>query len=317
MREYILRRLLILPVIMLGVSFLTFLSFRLIPGDVVDIGCGFQCDDATREAIREQYGLNKPLLTQYWDWLSGIPSGDFGHSFRGNLAVSTELERRMPITIQLLIMTMTFSIGLGIPLGMLSAVRPGSLWDGMSRFASILWLSVPAFYSGTLVIIFGSLWLAWVPPQFATGYVSPFEDPLTNLEQFLLPALILAFGSAGVIIRVTRSSMLEVMRNDYIRTAWSKGLRERTVVWRHALKNALIPVVTLLGLEAGGLIGGAVIIESIFGLNGVGVYVVQSVISRELLVVQALALIFAFTYVLINLIVDVLYAWLDPRIRYA
>jgi ABC-type dipeptide/oligopeptide/nickel transport system permease component len=140
---------------------------------------------------------------------------------------------------------------------------------------------------------------------------------LTNLEQFLLPSLILAFGSAGIIIRVTRSSMLEVMRNDYIRTAWSKGLRERSVVWRHALKNALIPVVTLIGLEAGGLIGGAVIIETIFGLNGIGVYVVQSVISRELLVVQSLALIFAATYVMINLMVDILYAWLDPRIRYA
>jgi len=317
MRDYILRRLLVLPLVMLGVSFLTFITFRIIPGDVVDITCGWQCSEETRQAIREQYGLDQPLLVQYWDWLKGIPTGDLGHSFRGNLSVSTELERRMPITIQLMIMTVVFSAGLGIPLGIFSAIRPGSIWEKIARFTSILWLSVPVFYSGTLVIIFGALWFGWVPPQFETGYVSPFEDPITNMEQFLLPALILAFASAGVIIRVTRSSMLEVMRNDYIRTAWSKGLRERSVVWRHALKNALIPVVTLLGLEAGGLIGGAVIIESIFGLNGVGVYTVQSVISRELLVVQALALIFAFTYVLINLAVDILYAWLDPRIRYA
>ena len=317
MREYILRRLLVLPLIMLGVSFLTFLMFRLIPGDVVDINCGFQCDEETRAAIREQYGLDKPLLTQYWDWLAGIPAGDLGSSFRGHLPVTTELERRMPITIQLMIMTMALSAGLGIPLGMLSAVRQGSVWDGVARFTSILWLSVPAFYSGTLIIVFGALWLNWTPPQFESGYVSPLDDPITNMQEFLLPALILAFGSAGVIIRVTRSSMLEVMRNDYIRTAWSKGLRERSVIWRHALKNALIPVVTLLGLEAGGLLGGAVIIESIFGLNGVGVYTVQSVISRELLVVQALALIFAVIYVLINLVVDILYAWLDPRIRYA
>jgi peptide/nickel transport system permease protein len=302
---------------MLAVSFLTFLAFHIVPGDVVDIVCGFQCSEADREALRDQYGLNDPLLKQYWDWLSGIPKGDLGHSFRGNLAVTTELERRMPITIELMLMTMAFSAGLGIPLGVLSAIRPGTIWDSVSRFTSILWLSIPAFYSGTLVIIFGSLWFGWTPPQFGTGYVSPFEDPLTNLEQFLIPSLILAFGSAGIIIRITRSSMLEVMRNDYIRTAWSKGLRERSVVWRHALKNALIPVVTLLGLEAGGLIGGAVLIETIFGLNGVGVYVVQSVISRELLVVQALALVFAATYVLINLAVDVLYAWLDPRIRYA
>lgn len=317
MRTYILRRLLVLPLIVLGVSFMTFMMFRLIPGDVVDINCGFQCDEATRAAIREQYGLNDPIMVQYWDWLKGIPQGDLGHSFRGDLSVATELERRMPITIQIMVMTMALSAGLGIPLGMLSAVRQGSVWDGASRFSSILWLSVPAFYSGTLVIIFGALWLNWTPPQFEQGYVSPVEDPVTNMQEFLLPALILAFGSAGVIIRVTRSSMLEVMRNDYIRTAWSKGLRERVVVWRHALKNALIPVVTLLGLEAGGLLGGAVIIESIFGLNGIGVYTVQSVISRELLVVQSLALIFAVIYVLVNLTVDILYAWLDPRIRYA
>jgi peptide/nickel transport system permease protein len=317
MRDYILRRLLLLPVIMLGVSFLTFLAFHIIPGDVVDIMCGFSCSPADREAIRDQYGLNDPLLQQYWNWLKGIPQGDFGHSFNGNLPVSTELERRMPITIQLMMMTMAFSIFLGIPLGVLSAVRPGTLGDGVSRFASILWLSIPAFYSGTLVVIFGALWFGWTPPQFGTGYIPLWDDPLTNLEQFLVPSLILAFGSAGIIIRVTRSSMLEVMRNDYIRTAWSKGLRERVVVWRHALKNALIPVVTYLGLEAGGLLGGAVIIESIFALPGVGLYVIQSVISRELLVVQSLALLFAAVYVLINLGIDILYAWLDPRIRYA
>jgi peptide/nickel transport system permease protein len=216
-----------------------------------------------------------------------------------------------------MLLTVVFSALFGIPLGVVSAIRQGTIWDLLSRVTSILWLSVPAFYSGTLVIIFGALWFGWTPPQFGTGYVSPFEDPLVNLEQFLLPSLILAFGSAGLIIRVTRSSMLEVMRNDYIRTAWSKGLRERSVVSRHAVKNALIPVVTLLGLEAGGLLGGAVIIEAIFGLNGIGVYVVQSVITREILVVPTLALIFAIIYVVINLFVDILYAWLDPRIRYA
>jgi peptide/nickel transport system permease protein len=205
----------------------------------------------------------------------------------------------------------------GIPLGVLSAIRPGTIWDACARFFSILWLSIPAFYSATLIIIFGRIWFGWSPPQFGTGYVSPLDDPLTNLEQFLLPSLILALGSAGIIVRITRSSMLEVLRNDYIRTAWSKGLRERAVVWRHALKNAMIPVITVLGLEAGGLIGGAVFIETIFALNGIGVYTVQAVISRELLVVQSLALIFAAVYVVINLTVDVIYAWLDPRIRYA
>ncbi len=317
MRQYILRRLLLLPFIMLGVSFLTFLMFNLIPGDVVDIVCGFQCSQEDREAIRHDYGLDRPVLVQYWDWVNGIPQGDLGESFRGHLAVKTELERRMPITIQLMIMTIFFSVCFGIPLGVLSAIRPGGLWDALARFTSILWLSIPAFYSGTLVIIFGLLWFGWSPPQFGRGYVPFFDDPVTNLEEFMLPALILAFGSAGVIIRITRSSMLEVMRNDYIRTAWSKGLRERSVVWRHALKNALIPVVTVLGLEAGGLLGGAVIVETIFGLNGVGLYTIQSVIAREVLVVQALAFVFAAVYVLLNLFIDILYAWLDPRIRYA
>jgi peptide/nickel transport system permease protein len=302
---------------MLGVSFFTFLTFNIVPGDVVDIMCGIQCSEADREALREQYGLNDPLLEQYWNWIKGIPSGDFGHSFRGNLPVTTELERRLPITIELMIFAMVFTAVFGIPLGVLSAIRPGTIWDACARFFSILWLSIPAFYSATLIIIFGRIWFGWSPPQFGTGYVSPLDDPLTNLEQFLLPSLILALGSAGIIVRITRSSMLEVLRNDYIRTAWSKGLRERAVVWRHALKNAMIPVITVLGLEAGGLIGGAVFIETIFALNGIGVYTVQAVISRELLVVQSLALIFAAVYVVINLTVDVIYAWLDPRIRYA
>jgi peptide/nickel transport system permease protein len=182
---------------------------------------------------------------------------------------------------------------------------------------TILWLSVPSFYVGTLVIIFGFRWFGWSPPQFATGYTPFFDDPLTNLEQFIIPALVLALASAGLVMRLTRSSMLEVMRNDYIRTAWSKGLRERSVVWRHALKNALIPVVTVLGLEVGGLLGGAVIVETIFGLNGIGVYIIQSVIFRDILVVQTMAFLFAFIYVITNLLVDIAYAWLDPRIRYA
>jgi peptide/nickel transport system permease protein len=316
-RDYILRRLVLVVPMMLAVSFLTFAAFRLIPGDVVDIVCGWQCSPADRDAIRHEWGLDRPFFVQYVDWVDGIVTGDFGESFRGHLAVTTELERRMPITIQLMVMTVIFTVLLGVPLGVLSAIRPGSIYDAVARFTTILWLSVPGFYVGTLVVIFGFRWFGWIPPQFRTGYTPFFDDPLTNLEQFTVPSMVLALGSAGLVMRLTRSSMLEVMRNDYIRTAWSKGLRERSVVWRHALKNAMIPVVTVLGLEVGGLIGGAVLIETIFGLNGVGVYIVQSVISRELLVVQAMAFILAFVYVLTNLAVDVAYAWLDPRIRYS
>jgi peptide/nickel transport system permease protein len=317
MRDYILRRLLLLLPMMLAVSFVTFAAFRIIPGDVVDLQCGWQCDAETKDLIRHEYGLDRPLLVQYLDWMDGLVSGDLGESFRGRLPVTTELDRRLPITVQLMIMTVLFTALLGVPLGVLSAIRPGTIYDTVARFLTILWLSVPGFYVGTLVIIFGYKWFGWTPPQFATGYTPFLDDPLTNLEQFTIPALVLALASAGLIMRLTRSSMLEVMRNDYIRTAWSKGLRERAVVWRHALKNALIPVVTVIGLEAGGLLGGAVIVETIFGLNGIGVYVIQSVISREILVVQTMAFIFAFVYILTNLAVDLTYAWLDPRIRYA
>ena len=333
MREYILRRLLLIPVMMLGVSLLTFLTFRIIPGDVVDIRCRFECSEEDRDAIRHEFGLDKPWHEQYGRWLLDVaqpelhtvvgpvqvplPKFDLGESFDGHLAVTTELDRRLPITLELMIITVIFTALLGVPTGILSAIRPGTIYDAIARFSTIVWLSVPGFYVGTLVVIFGSKWFGWTPPQFGTGYTPFMDDPLVNLEQFLIPSLVLALGSSGLVMRLTRSSMLEVMRNDYIRTAWSKGLRERSVVWRHALKNALIPVVTVLGLEAGGLLGGAVLIETIFALNGVGVYVVQSVITREFLVVQAMAFLFAFVYVLTNLTVDVVYAWLDPRIRYA
>jgi peptide/nickel transport system permease protein len=302
---------------MLGVSFLTFATFRIIPADVVDMICGWQCSPDDRAAIREEWGLDRPLMVQYGDWVDGLVVGDFGESFRGRLAVTTELERRMPITLQLMIMSVLFTGALGVPLGVLSAIRPGTIFDAVARFSTILWLSVPSFYVGTLIIIFGNNWFGWSPPQFATGSTPFFDDPLTNLEQFTIPSLVLALGSAGLVMRLTRSSMLEVMRNDYIRTAWSKGLKERSVVWRHALKNAMIPVVTVLGLEAGGLITGAVIVETIFALNGVGAYIIEAVIAREVLVVQTMAFLFAFVYVLTNLAVDLTYAWLDPRIRYA
>jgi peptide/nickel transport system permease protein len=318
MRAYIIRRLLLLVPMMLAVSFLTFAAFRIIPADACVLNLGFGTTPETLAACQEEHGLNRPWYEQYWDWLNGIPQGDLGASMgESDLKVTTELDRRMPITMQLMIMTVLFTTVLGVPLGILSAIRPGSVYDAVARFTTILWLSVPAFYLGTLVVIFGSRWFGWTPPQFETGYTPFMDDPLTNLEQFAIPALVLALGSSGLVMRLTRSSMLEVLRNDYIRTAWSKGLRERSVVWRHALKNALIPVVTVIGLEIGGLLGGAVLVETIFGLNGIGVYMIQSVILRDVFVVQAMAFLFAFVYVLTNLGVDLVYAWLDPRIRYA
>lgn len=303
---------------MLGVALLTFFSFQLIAGDVVDLLCPLTCPEEVRQAIREDLGLTRPLYEQFGDWLWGVVRGDLGESLATEVPVTTELARRLPVTGELLVMTMALSLLFGIPAGVISAVRPGSIIDSVVRVTNVLWLSVPSFYLAILVILFGFVWFGWSPPQFgAGGYVSFFDNPWVNLQQFLFPAMVLALGSAAIIMRLVRSSMLEVLRQDYIRTAWAKGLRERVVVSRHAIKNASIPVVTILGLEAGGLLGGAVIIESIFALNGVGKYLLESVILRDVFVVQSVVLFFAATYVIINLAVDVSYAWLDPRIRYS
>jgi len=318
MRNYIIRRLMLLVPIMLGVSFLTFAMFRIIPGDAAVLTCGFGCTEEVLDEIRHDRGLDRPWYEQYGDWVWGVIRGDFGKSLtESDLPVSTGLERRLPVTGEILIMAILFSLVLGIPPGVLSAIRPGTPLDWIARVASVLWLSIPAFWLGILVITFGLAWFGWTPPQFGLGYVPFFDDPWINLQQFFFPSLVLALAVAAGIMRLTRSSMLEVLRNDYIRTAWSKGLRERTVVTRHALKNALIPVVTVVGLQVGALIGGAVLVERVFALNGVGFWVVDAVIRRDIFVVMSLTLIFAITYVVANLMVDVAYAWLDPRIRYA
>jgi peptide/nickel transport system permease protein len=333
LRDYIIRRLLILIPVMLGVSLLTFALFNVIPGDACVLRLGFGSTPETLEDCREQHGLNEPLFpiqfessppfvqvgnSQYGDWLTDIiVHQDLGTSLaEGSAKVSTELERRLPITIQLMLMTIFLALLLGIIPGMVSAIRPNTPLDWLARIVSVLWLSIPSFYLAILMITFGLLWFGWTPPQFGIGYVPFYEDPWTNIQQFFFPALVLAVGIAAVIMRLTRSAMLEVLRNDYIRTAWSKGLRERTVVWRHALKNAMIPIVTLVGLQIGALIGGAVIIESVYNLNGVGKYTLEAIIRRDLFVVQSLTLMFAFVYVMCNLLVDIAYAWLDPRIHY-
>lgn len=317
MRDFIIRRLMLLPLIILGVSFITFLVFRVIPGDAAVFVCGFQCTPEVLEDVRQELGLNKPWYEQYAEWLTGIPQGDLGTSFHTKLPVNTELERKYPVTMELLVLSLLISLLLGIPGGILSAVRPGSIIDFVVRLLSVFWLSIPSFYLAILIITFGAAWFGWSPENFATGKAASItDDPITNLKTYIPPAFVLSVGIAAVIMRLTRSSMLEVMRNDYIRTAYSKGLRERAVVWRHALKNAMIPVITIVGLQVGGLIGGSILVESVFALNGIGYYLLSSIVTRDLPVVQSLVLIFSLAYVVINLVVDVSYAWLDPRIRY-
>jgi peptide/nickel transport system permease protein len=317
MRDYVVRRILIVVPTMLGVSFLTFAAFRFIPGDAAYYRCGLACTPEVVEAIRHHVGLDRPWYEQFGDWLWGLPRGDLGRSLgEGELPVNTELARRLPVTLELMGLTIILAGVLGIPPGVLSAIRPGTAFDWIARLASVIWLSVPSFYLGILIITFGAAWLGWSPPQFGRGYVSPFDDPWVNLQQFFFPSLVLSVGIAAVIMRLLRSSLLEVMRDDYIRTAWSKGLRERTIVWRHAVKNAFIPVLTIMGLQVGALIGGTGIMEAVFGLNGVGLYLLRSAVTRDFFVVQTLVLILAATYMLSNLLVDLAYCWLDPRIRY-
>jgi peptide/nickel transport system permease protein len=302
---------------MLGVSFLTFAMFRLIPGDPATWLCGITATPECVERVREAYGLNDPWYEQYGRWLWGLAQGDLGHSFFTTLSVTEEMERRLPVTAELLVMTTTFALLIGVPAGVVSAIRPNTWFDWLARVASVAWLSIPGFWLGIMVVIFGLIWFDWAPPQFSRGYVSFFDDPWINLQQFFFPSLVMALAIGAGIMRLTRSSLLEVLRNDYIRTAWSKGLRERTVVVRHALKNALIPVTTVVGLQIGALLGGTVVMESVFNLNGVGKYTLEAIILRDFLVVQGIVLFFAAAYVLANLAVDVAYAWLDPRIRYS
>ena len=333
MRDYIARRLLLLPVIMFGVAFMTFLAYRIIPGDAAILHCTFECTPETLAALRHEFGLDKPPLpvsgdaappfiefhenSQFGDWLTDVLKGDLGTSLSYRTSVTSELGRRVPVTVELLILTVVLALGIGVPVGVLSAIRPATPVDWISRLISVLFLSVPSFYLGILLITFGVIWFSWSPPQFGTGYVPFYNDPWINLQQFFFPALVLDLGESAVLMRLTRSAMLEVLRNDYIRTAWSKGLRERSVVWRHALKNAIIPIVTVIGLQIGGLLGGAVIVESLYNLNGMGKYILEAIIRRDIFVVQSVTLLFAVSYVLANLLVDLAYAWLDPRIRYA
>jgi peptide/nickel transport system permease protein len=317
MRDYVIRRLLLLVPIILGVTFVTFLAYRIIPGNAAHITCGLGCTEEVIKALEYQYGLDRPWYEQYGGWLWDAMRGDLGTSFQYQTDVTTELVRRLPITIELLILTVILALGIGVPIGVLSAIRPATPVDWFARLTSVLFLSIPSFYLAILLITFGLWWFGWSPPQFGRGYVPIYKDPWINVQQFFFPALVLALGEAAVLMRLTRSAMLEVLRNDYIRTAWSKGLRERAVVWRHALKNAIIPIVTVIGLQIGGLLGGAVIIESVYNLNGTGKYVLEAIIRRDIFVVQSMTLLFALTYVLANLLVDLTYAWLDPRIRYA
>ena len=296
------------------ISILVFLIARIIPGDAVEVRLQVSARTPQTVAVmREYYGLDQPLHVQYWKWLSNAFQGDLGTSFRGASSVTSMILDRASVTGELTLLAMIVSVSLGIPLGILSAVRQNSPEDYGIRVASMFSLSVPEFWQGIMLILLLSVVLEWIPPL---TYADIWEDPRNNLTMMILPAISIGTVASANIVRMTRGAMLEVLRQDYVRTARAKGLREGTVVYSHALRNALIPIVTIAGLQIGYLMGGAVVIEVVFNLPGLGRLVVHAIEQRDYPVIQGIVLFSAAVFLMSNLLVDVLYSCLNPRIRY-
>jgi len=317
MQAYIARRLLALIPTLLFASLIVFVTVRLIPGSVIDLMLSqndISAGKASREQLISALGLDKPMWEQYGRWVSGILlHGDFGHSLWQNTPVAELLAARLPVTFQLGFMALLVALVVAIPIGAYSAVRQDTAGDYVGRSFSILMLAVPSFWMGTMVMVFPSIWWGWSPE---VKFIPFRQDPLHNLSQMILPAIILGTSLSAVTMRLTRTMMLEVLRQDYIRTAWAKGLSEKLVVSRHALRNALIPVVTLIGLQAPLLIGGAVIMEQIFVIPGMGLLLLDAVNQRDYPIITGVFLIVGVAVMVINLLVDLSYGLLDPKVRY-
>ena len=313
MGGYILRRIAFAIPTLIVVSIGIFLMVRLLPGDIIDIlfGGDQTASEEVKEQAREQLGLNGSYPEQYWRWISGVLQGDFGFSLRNTEPVSVIIVDALTVTIELVVLGLLIATLVGVPLGVLSAVKRDSAWDFAARIGGLVGLSIPSFWLATLLLLFTSRVFGWVPPL---NYISPFDDPIGNLSQFILPAISISVFTMAIVMRMVRATMLEVLGQDYVRTARAKGVDRSTVVTKHALRNALIPVVTIVGFEIGVLIGGAAIIETIFGLPGVGYVLLQAIFGRDYPVIQAMTLLIAFTFILANLLVDILYGILDPRI---
>ena len=331
MRAYIIRRLLLIIPTLFILTILVFLSVRFIPGDTIDamLGKGDLQVDVDREALEHMLGLDVPVHVQYGRWIGVLPTpdwvtgeshfiglfqGSLGYSLVGGRSMVEELIiGRLPVTIELGLLSIVIGLLIALPVGIYSAIRQDTAADYVGRSAAIIGLATPNFWLATMVMIFPAIWWGWSPPM---QWVPFTEDPLGNLGILLIPSLILGTASAAATMRMTRTMMLEVLRQDYIRTAWSKGLNERVVVLRHAIKNALIPVVTLIGLQLPILVGGTVIIENIFNLPGLGRLMLTALNNRDYPVVSGVNLVFATAVVGINLMIDLIYPYLDPRVRY-
>ncbi len=317
MGAYLAKRLLSLPLTLLGVSLLTFLFLRLIPGDAIAVRLGTSTALSPEQLahLRAFFGIDQPLHVQYLTWLGSILKGDAGFSIRTGQAVTLEIAARLPATVELAIAAAAVALAIGIPLGLASALRPNTVLDLFARGFGLLGLSLPNFWLGTLFILLFARYLRWMPNT--GGYVDLLEDPAANLKFVLFPAITLGLAMAAVVMRTTRSAMLDVLGADYIRTAHAKGLRPSVVINRHALKNGLIVVLTILGIQVGYLLGGAVVVEEVFSVPGLGRLLLNAINQRDYAVVQAAVLLIAVLFVTANTIVDLLYGYLDPRIRYS
>jgi peptide/nickel transport system permease protein len=313
MNRYLVKRLISLVPILFGVTVMVFLLVHMIPGDPAAAMLGTEATPDAVQALRQEMGLDRPLPVQYLTWLGKAVKGDLGRSLHARAPVGELIGEKFAATAELGLVATVISLVIAIPAGIVSAVRKNTLLDYVATLTSLFGVSMPSFWLGIALILFFGLRLRWLP---AGGYTPFSQAPLENLRYVLLPAISLGAGLAGVVARQTRSAMLEVLREDFIRTARAKGLAERVVIYRHALRNSLIPIVTVVGLQVGRILGGVVITETIFAWPGIGKLVVDGIFARDFPVVQAVTLVMAFSFVLINLVVDMLYGYFDPRIRY-
>ncbi|HMS60326.1 MAG TPA: ABC transporter permease [Tepidiformaceae bacterium] len=317
MQFYVARRLLLMIPTLLGVTFIVFVMVRAVPGDVIDLLTGDfgAASEETKEALRKEYQLDDNIVVQYVKWIGRVVRFDFGNSILSDRTVISELKSRLPVTLELGILAIICSLCIALPVGIMSAIRQDTAWDYAGRSFAIGLLAIPGFWVGIILITMAGRYFTWgVPPK---DYIAFTDNPLGNLRMMIVPSMILGAGLSGSVMRFTRSAMLETLRQDYIRTAWAKGLRERRVIISHALRNALIPVVTVVGLQLPILVGGTVLIETVYSIPGMGRYYVSSVSSLDYPVVQAVNVIVAVVVVFVNLGVDLTYSILDPRIRYS
>lgn len=317
MTRYLVQRFISLIPMLVGVSILVFIAIRLVPGDLITAQLGTEAgmlSDAQRASLEAYYGLDKPPVEQYFSWMGDVLRGDLGLSVRQGQPVLSLIFDRFPVTLELAILSVIIALLIGIPLGILSAIYRNSVLDIFARIFAMIGLSVPNFLLGTLVIYVLSVYFGILPTS--GNYVEFYEDPSLNLQQIIFPALTLGTSFAASVMRMTRSSMLEVLSEDYIRTARSKGLWESVIIRRHALKNAMIPVVTLVGIEFGYLLGGTFIVEQIFAIPGIGRLTINAITQRDYALVQGVTLFIAVNFVVINLLIDVLYTVIDPRVSY-